>query len=183
MKFVLVVLVVIAGGCSRAKNNPASSTEQSPFGTIIGKVQIALGSGDVKPVAFKSVRLTEESFAVLSDSEKQDIVYDADEGSEAVRLGVTSMDEHGRKVQAKVNALQSFDARLPQKQAIPTVSIATTDAGGNFKFEGIKPGTYWVFLDTTVSGNQVGWAVKVDVARNSVTNADMNNTNLDYGFR
>src|SRR5215472_1273196 len=106
----LLLLVVVVAGCSKVKNdvhsanNSSSSSVQSSFGTIIGTAQIALGSGDVKPLAFRPVRLVQENHNVLTDAEKQDIKYDANQGSEAQRLGVISMDEYGKKVQAKVDA-------------------------------------------------------------------------------
>jgi hypothetical protein len=54
---------------------------------------MSLGSGDVKSLAFKQVKLVQENYAILTAAEKQDIDYDVDQGSEALRLGVTSLNE------------------------------------------------------------------------------------------
>jgi hypothetical protein len=185
---ILLTGLTIIGGCSRTKGTASVSGNPQPIaqpslGGIVGTVQVALGSGDVKALAFKNVKLVQEDYAILSDSEKTDIAYDADEGSKAVNAYLITNDEYQRKVQSRIDALGSFGRRLPGKENIQAIAEATTDAGGNFKMEGIKPGTYWIFLDTDVSGNHVGWAVKSDVTTGTVTKVDLNNTNFEYAFR
>jgi hypothetical protein len=185
---VLLILLIVVSGCSRTKGNAIVSGNPQPvaqplLGGVVGTVQVALGSGDVKTLAFKNVKLAQESYSILTASEKTDIARDEGDLSKALRLGLITLNEYNRKMQAKADALESFGRHLPGKEAIQSVAEATTDAGGSFKMEGIKLGTYWVFLDTDVSGNHVGWAVKVDVTTGSETKLDLNNTNLDYGFR
>jgi hypothetical protein len=92
----LSILVVLLAGCSKNEAKPSSNsapTAQAPLGVIAGTVQISLGSGDVKSLAFKQVKLVQENYAILTEAEKQDIDYDVDQGSEALRLGVTSLNE------------------------------------------------------------------------------------------
>ena len=165
---VLLTVLTVISGCSRTQGNASASGNLQPIaqpllGGIVGTVQVALGSGDVKTLAFKNVKLVQEDYAVLTDSEKADITYDMDEGSKAREFGLITSDELNRKAQAKANALESFGRRLPERETTQSITTATTDAAGNFKMDGIKPGAYWVFLDTDVSGNRVGWAVKADV--------------------
>jgi hypothetical protein len=185
---ILLTGLIVVSGCSRTKGTANVSGNLQPIaqpslGGIVGTVQVALGGGDVKTLAFKNIKLVQEGYAILTDSEKTDIMYDIDEGRKAVNVDLITEDEQERKVQSKIAALASFGRQLPGKESMQAIAETTTDAGGNFKMEGIKPGTYWVFLDTDVSGNHVGWAVKSDVTTGTATKVDLNNTNFDYAFR
>ncbi len=184
-EFLLIFLLAV-GACSTKRGGTLTSADLQPTtqtGAVVGAARVSLGSGDVKALAFKPTKLVQQGYAVLSDVERQDIVYDVDQGIEARRLAVISGDELDRKTRAKVAAMESFQRRLPEKEAIPAVATATTDASGSFKFDRIQAGTYWVFLDTQVAGNFVGWAVRVEVRPGTTTRVDLDNTDLDYGFR
>lgn len=186
LSFVLAFLVL--HGCSKQTESEGGSNEaqtklQSSLGTIVGKAQVALKSGEVRSVAFATLKLVQQPFQVLSESEKEAISYDADHGLEAARLGIASRDEVHRKIEAKTSAMESLQRRLPEKQAISAVATATTDANGSFKIERINPGTYWLFLDVQISGNLVGWAQKVELKAGKTVSVDLNNTNVEYTFR
>jgi hypothetical protein len=185
-ELVLLVLVVLSG-CSTTKGHSNLSSNSawglSP-GTIVGTAQLASRSGDVQSLTLRPVKLVQQAYSVLTDSQKQDIAHGDDyQDNEALRLGVMSLAEFNEKAEANADAWQSFQKRLPEKQAIQAISSGITDARGNFRLENIKPGTYWIFLDTEVSGNHVGWAVKVDVAPAATVKVELNDTNLDYEFR
>lgn len=186
--FVVALMLPSVTGCSRTKaNDPSSGDRQAivepSVGAISGTAQVALGSGDVKTLAFKTVKLATQGYAVLTDAERNDIVYDYDQGERGRELGVISADELQRKTQAKVSAMESFQKRLPEKAAINGLATTTTDAGGNFKFERVQPGTYWINLDTDLAGNQIGWSVRVEVSTGAATAIQLNNTNVDYAVR
>jgi hypothetical protein len=183
----VVSLVVVLGGCSATKghaNLPSNSAWGPSTGTIVGKAQLASGSGAVQSLTLQPVKLVQQAYSVLTDSQKQDIGHGDDyQDNDALRLGVMSLAEFNEKAEANADAWQSFQKRLPEKQAIQAISSGITDARGNFRLENIKPGTYWIFLDTEFSGNHVGWAVKVDVAPAATVKVELNDTNLDYEFR
>ncbi len=179
----LAVVLMILGlaECSKKPVESAQKTELE-FGVVLGTVQLGLKSGDVKSIAFTPARLGQQEFEVLTDSQKADLAADTDLYSDAIRLGLMSVDEAEVKTKAKLLASEIFHERLPQKKAIPAAATATTDGNGAFKFDSVSPGTYWMFLDTEVGINTIGWAVKVEVKARQTTKVNLNNTNLDYGF-
>jgi hypothetical protein len=185
---VLMLMLATVTGCSNKKEEGQSSRDRQAvvepsFGAVTGTVQVAQGSGDVKALAFKTVKLSTEGYAVLSDAERNDIGYDVDLGLRGQAVDLISSDELQRKTQAKVSAMESFQKRLPEKVAIRGIAITTTDAGGNFTFDRVQPGTYWVNLDSDLAGNYLGWSVRVEVLAGAPTTVQLNNTDLDYGFR
>ncbi len=136
----------------------------------------------MKAVAFTSVKLAQQDFKVLTEAEQEDAAFDVDQGLEAARLGIMERDELDRKARAKVEAMKSFENRLPQKLGIPAVATATTDANGSYRFDHVPAGAYWVSLDTKLGINSVGWSVKVEVKPGETTKLDLNNTNVDYSL-
>jgi hypothetical protein len=183
-----MLMLATVTSCSKTKDEGSSSRNRQSvveptFGAVTGTVQVALGSGDVKALAFKTIKLVTEGYAVLSDAERNDIGYDYDMGERGRALGVISSDELDRKTRAKVSAMESFQKRLPEKVAIHAIATSTTDAGGNFKFDQVQPGIYWINVDTDLAGNYIGWSVRAEVLAGAPTKVQLNNTNLDYGFR
>ncbi len=186
-KISLLFLVVLMSGCS-PKNGAGSKSptdadkKTDPAAVIVGAAQLGLKSGDVKNITFASVMLTEQDFKVLTDTEQADVSFDVDTGMDARRLGIMTSDELDRKTKAKFAAMESFQSKLPEKLKVPAIATTTTDAGGNFRFDRVPPGTYWIFLDTKVAINYVGWSLRVDVKPGQTLKADLNNANVDYSM-
>jgi|SRR6185437_16670426 len=180
--FTLVIVACSAKKGQGRNSDDAQATAQIKTATITGTVQVALGNGDVKNLVFTNVKLTQQGYSVLSDSEKRSIAFDTDEGIEAEKLGQLSMDDLSSKTEARTDAMRSFEAKLPEKEAVQGV-ITTTDASGNFKFGGLQPGTYWLLLDTQLAGNYVGWSFKIAIQPGATAKVDLSNTNIDYTFR
>jgi hypothetical protein len=168
--------------CSSQNKEAGPIAQQRVAGGINGLVQVSLKSGDVKNLAFIPVRLVQEEFQILSAAESNDIVYDTDLGDEGFKDGLVSSQELDAKTDAKISAFRSFQGRLPQKTAIPAIATVTTDGTGFYKFDGVKPGTYWVNVDATVANNYVGWSARVEVSPGQLAKVDLNNTNAEYAF-
>lgn len=182
-----VCLLLLANGCSSRRNaetKTSSDSEKRPdaSGVIAGTAQLALKSGDVKNIAFASVVLTKQNYKVLTGAEQADIAFDVDSGRDAVQLGMMSSDELQTKAKAKFAAMESFQSKLPEKLKVPPIATETTNANGEFRFSNVCPGTYWIFLDTKVAINYVGWSLRVEVKPGETVKADLNNTNVDYSF-
>lgn len=174
-------------GCSskvspEAKFSDAAEKKTDSSGIIMGTAQLALKSGDVKNIAFTTVMLTQQDYKVLTDSEQEDVSFEPDTGLDAVRLGIMTTDELDRKTKARFAAIESFQNKLSEKAKMPAIATTTTDAAGNFRFDKVNPGTYWVFLDAKVAINYVGWSLMVEVKPGETNKADMNNSNVDYSF-
>src|SRR6266404_8102480 len=155
--FPLLLALLMAGCSSRispeAKSSDAAEKKTDSSGIIMGAAQLALKSGDVKNIAFTTVMLTQQDYKVLTDTEQADASFVPDTGVDAARLGIMTSDELDRKTKAKFAAIESFQNKLPEKAKVSARATTTTDAAGNFRFDKVNPGTYWVFLDAKVGIN------------------------------
>jgi hypothetical protein len=182
----LVVFVVfsLCAGCASEKTSDRKVSVKGNDSTasIAGTVQLALRSGDVKNVAFTTVRLATQEYHVLTDAEKEASAFDADLLRDARTTGVMSLDEYTRRMDSLHSMVASFRTRMPERSAVPAVASVQTNGNGAYIFQNVVPGTYWINVDAEVGINYVAWTVQVTVRAGESVHCDLNNTNLEYSF-
>jgi hypothetical protein len=150
--------------------------------TIEGDVYLVLPNGDVKPIAGNTVRLlanTDEFQAarvgLCSEYQEQYEGLERQYRRGSAQGGLTGMREEQRALMHRTVGEMTALLRSVTVAEVPTGMKA------HYYFHSVRPGRYFLWVETSISGKPYQWWAAVTVVQDASLRKDLDNSALARG--
>jgi len=166
-------------------------------GSVSGDVYLVTQGGDVKRVAANDVEL------LLGDSARAALAHctASRHAADSLSAAIDSLDKLqwratedrsmttsdylsiSAKKDTATTARDDLERRVAKAVRLTAiggeVAVAHSDVNGHYAFEGVKPGAYAVWAETTIGDNLYTWLTPVAVAPGQVLRQDLDNASVN----